>query len=67
MRQPKQKLHFQARFHLRLERGTETHILKTPASGDTEGARGYKQHTALGKVWAQPAWVQREAMSEARE
>lgn len=67
MRWPKQKLHFQAWFHLWLEQGTETHILKTLASGDTEGARGYKQHTALGKVWAQPAWVQREAMSETGE
>lgn len=51
MRWPKQKLNFQAWFHLWLEQGTETRILKTPASGDTEGARGYKQHTALGKVW----------------
>lgn len=64
MRQPKQKLNFQAWFHLWLEQGTEIHILKTPASGDAEGARGYKQDSGPGKVWAQPAWLPREAMSE---
>lgn len=64
MRRPRQKLHFQAWFHLWLEQGTESHRLRTLESGLTGGARGCKQHTALGKVWAQPAWVPRDTMSD---
>lgn len=49
MRYPKQKLHFQTRFHLWLEQGTETHTLETAASEDTKGTRRCKQHMARGR------------------